>query len=333
MIEVRDLHKTFRTTKRYPGFAGAVKGLFTREYVEVKAVDGIEFSIPDGQIVGYLGANGAGKSTTIKMMTGILTPSSGSVLVDGIVPYEKRKENAAKIGVVFGQRTQLWWDLPLSETFSLLRDIYDVGEPDFRERMAFLESVLGLEEFMMSPVRTLSLGQRMRADLGAALIHRPRVLYLDEPTIGLDVVVKEKVRAAIHDINRQFGTTIVLTTHDLADIEELCSRIIVIDAGRMVWDGSLDELRDRFGRRRELRLHPAGGGDDGALLSRLRELDPEASLSREEEELVVAFDRKKAGLAAVVAAIMGNREVLDYSIRETRIEDIVKQIYAGTVAR
>ena len=254
MIEVRELRKTFRTPERKPGLSGAIAGLFTRSYRETRAVDGIDFVISDGEIVGYIGANGAGKSTTIKMMTGILTPSSGSVVVDGIVPYERRTDNAARIGVVFGQRTQLWWDLPLSESFSLLKDIYGVSDSDFTMRMDFLDGVLGLSEFMLSPVRTLSLGQRMRADLAAALVHQPRILYLDEPTIGLDVVVKEKVRGAIRHINREFGTTIILTTHDLADIEELCSRIIVIDAGKIVWDGGLGELRERFGFMRELRL-------------------------------------------------------------------------------
>jgi ABC-2 type transport system ATP-binding protein len=335
LIEVRNLRKTFRATKRFPGFKGAVKGLFTREYTETRAVDGVSFDIPDGQIVGYIGANGAGKSTTIKMMTGILTPTSGSVVVNGLVPYERRMENAANIGVVFGQRTQLWWDLPLSESFSLLKDIYDVSDADYERRMAFLDSVLGLAEFMMSPVRTLSLGQRMRADLAASLVHQPRILYLDEPTIGLDLVVKDRVRGAIKDINREFGTTIILTTHDLDDIEELCSRIIVIDAGRIVWDGSIVELRERYGWRRELRLRlggPDGGRDtDQALATSLRALDPASTLVRSDEELVVGFDRRTLGVGSVVQAVMSSCEVLDYSIRETKIEEIVKLIYAGEI--
>lgn len=338
MIDVLQLSKTFRTPKRYPGFAGAVKGLFTREYTVTRAVDDLSFSIPDGEIVGYLGANGAGKSTTIKMMTGILTPSSGEVRVDGIVPYERRTENARRIGVVFGQRTQLWWDLPLSESYSLLRDIYAVTAADYARRMAYLDGVLGLSDFMMSPVRTLSLGQRMRADLAAALLHQPRILYLDEPTIGLDLVVKERVRAAIKDLNREFGTTIILTTHDLGDIEELCSRIIVIDSGKLVWDGSIAELKERYGYMRELRLHVAAlaGAGDGrvaALAAGLTARDPASRVSTVEEELVVAFDRRTLGVVAVLEEVMAAFEVLDYAMRETRIEDLVRRIYAGGVPR
>ena len=335
MIEVRNLRKTFRTSRRYPGFRGAIKGLFTREVTETKAVDGLSFDIADVEIVGYIGANGAGKSTTIKMMTGTLTPTSGSVLVDGLLPYERRVENARRIGVVFGQRTQLWWDLPLSESFSLLKDIYEVGDADYARRLAFLDEVLGLRDFMLSPVRTLSLGQRMRADLAASLLHQPRILYLDEPTIGLDVVVKDRVREAVKRINREYGTTVILTTHDLDDIEELCTRIIVIDSGRLVWDGSLEELRARYGQRRELRLRlggtDGGRGAEAAIGTALRALDPGASLGREEEELVLGFDRSRVGLGALVPALMAVAEVLDWSIRETKIEEIVKLIYAGEI--
>ena len=221
MIRVENLTKEFKINKKYPGFKGAIKSFFSTEYITKRAVDDISFEINDGEIVGYIGANGAGKSTTIKMMTGILTPTNGIVTVNGIVPYENREKNAKNIGVVFGQKTQLWWDLPISETFSLLKDIYDISDNDFEERMNFFKKVLGLEEFFLNPVRTLSLGQRMRADLAAALIHNPKVIYLDEPTIGLDVVVKESVRKAIKEINKKYGTTIILTTHDLNDIEEI----------------------------------------------------------------------------------------------------------------
>ena len=231
MIRVENLTKEFKINKKYPGFKGAIKSFFSTEHITKRAVDDISFEINDGEIVGYIGANGAGKSTTIKMMTGILTPTSGKVTVNGITPYENREKNAKNIGVVFGQKTQLWWDLPISETFSLLKDIYDISDNDFEERMNFFKKVLGLEEFFLNPVRTLSLGQRMRADLAAALIHNPQVIYLDEPTIGLDVVVKESVRKAIKEINKKYGTTIILTTHDLNDIEELCNRIIILNKG------------------------------------------------------------------------------------------------------
>ena len=197
MISVKNISKEFVSAKKYPGLKGAIKGLFSREKVSKLAVDDVSFEIEEGEIVGYIGSNGAGKSTTIKMMTGILKPTKGECIVNGIDPSKKRTENAANIGVVFGQRTQLWWDLPLSESFTILKEIYNVSDEDYNNRMAFLNEVLGLEEFFTQSVRTLSLGQRMRADLGASLLHNPKVLYLDEPTIGLDLVVKDKIRAAI----------------------------------------------------------------------------------------------------------------------------------------
>src|SRR5574344_832488 len=219
MIHVENMTKEFVTTKKYPGFKGAVKGLFTREKVRKVAVNDVSFDINKGEIVGYIGSNGAGKSTTIKMMTGILVPTKGSCTVNGLTPYEDRMENAKNIGVVFGQRTQLCWDLQLSETFQVLKEVYSVSDEDFKERMEFLNNVLSLDDFIHNTVRTLSLGQRMRADLAAALLHNPKVLYLDEPTIGLDLVVKDKIREAIKEINQKYQTTVILTTHDLGDIE------------------------------------------------------------------------------------------------------------------
>ena len=229
LIELNNVRKEFVTAKHYPGFKGAVKGLFSKETVTKTAVDDISFAIQEGEMVGYIGSNGAGKSTTIKMMSGILTPTSGTCVVNGLEPYRERKRNAKNIGVVFGQRTQLWWDLPLGETYTVLKEIYEVRKEDFEERMGFLNEVLNLQEFIHSTVRTLSLGQRMRADLAAALLHNPKVLYLDEPTIGLDVVVKDRIRQAIREINQKYNTTVILTTHDLNDIEELCQRIIIIE--------------------------------------------------------------------------------------------------------
>ena len=221
MIEVKHIEKEFISPKKYPGLKGAIKGLFSNEKVVKRAVDDISFQIADGEIVGYIGSNGAGKSTTIKMMTGILNPTKGECLVNGVNPSKNRKQNAQNIGVVFGQRTQLWWDLPLSESFTILKEIYNVSDEDYKERMHFLNDVLELSDFFEQPVRTLSLGQRMRADLGAALLHNPKVLYLDEPTIGLDLVVKDNIRKAIKEINEKYHTTVILTTHDIGDIEEL----------------------------------------------------------------------------------------------------------------
>lgn len=248
MIEVNHISKQFVSPKKYPGLKGAIKGLFSKEKVIKKAVDDISFQIKDGEIVGYIGSNGAGKSTTIKMMTGILTPTRGNCVINGVDPNKNRKENAQNIGVVFGQRTQLWWDLPLSESFTILKEIYNVSDEDYKKQMEFLNGVLELSEFFDRPVRNLSLGQRMRADLGAALLHNPKVLYLDEPTIGLDVLVKDNIRKAIKEINEKYQTTVILTTHDIGDIEELCNRIIIIDEGKKIYDGGIEELKASYDR-------------------------------------------------------------------------------------
>ncbi|MEE1301473.1 MAG: ATP-binding cassette domain-containing protein, partial [Bacteroidales bacterium] len=211
MIEVKHIYKDFVSPKKYPGLKGAIKGLFSTEKVVKRAVEDISFNIEKGEIVGYIGSNGAGKSTTIKMMTGILNPTKGECLVNGLNPSKNRRKNAKNIGVVFGQRTQLWWDLPLSESFTILKEIYNVSDEDYEKRMEFLNKVLELQDFFDKPVRTLSLGQRMRADLGAALLHNPKVLYLDEPTIGLDLIVKDNIRNAIKEINEKYQTTVILT--------------------------------------------------------------------------------------------------------------------------
>ena len=332
MIRVENLTKEFRISKKYPGFKGAIKSFFSTEYKNKKAVDGISFEINDGEIVGYIGANGAGKSTTIKMMTGILTPTNGIVSVNGLVPYENREKNAKNIGVVFGQKTQLWWDLPISETFSLLKDIYDVSDEDFEERMRFLKDVLGLEEFFLSPVRTLSLGQRMRADLAAALIHNPNVIYLDEPTIGLDIVVKERVRKAIKEINEKYKTTIILTTHDLNDIEELCSRIIIIDSGKKIYDGELNGVKEKFGYLTTVEIQIKEEVD----LEKFNEfdemkVDDEFKIEYKENKLAITFNKNKMSSADVIGRVMKKLTVIDFVIKETSIEDIVKKMYRNEV--
>ncbi len=332
MIEVENLSKEFKMNKKYPGFKGAIKSFFSREYTTKKAVDNISFRIDSGEIVGYIGANGAGKSTTIKMMTGILTPSSGKVVVNGIVPYENREKNARDIGVVFGQRTQLWWDLPLSESFSLLKEIYDIPEEEFTIKMKFLNEILGLEEFMLSPVRTLSLGQRMRADLGAAFIHNPKVIYLDEPTIGLDVVVKENVRSAIKEINEKFNTTFILTTHDLNDIEELCNRIIIIDNGKKLYDGSLLEIKEKFGYMTNIEIQIKNTISDEEKQIELGTNDEDLSLEFDGNKIKVTFNKNKISTTDIISKVMKNFEVIDFSIKETSVEDIIKKIYRNEVS-
>lgn len=329
MIDVKNLTKEFKSYKKEPGFRGAIKGLFSNEAVIKTAVDDISFHIPKGEMLGFIGSNGAGKSTTIKIMTGILVPTAGRCTVDGMVPYENRQKNARNIGVVFGQRTQLWWDLPLSETFTILKEIYDIEDKQFSKRMDFFNEVFGLPDFSSSAVRTLSLGQRMRADLACAMLHNPRVLFLDEPTIGLDVVVKEKIREAVKQINREFGTTVVLTTHDLGDIEELCRRLIIIDKGRMVYDGGIQAVKEAYGYMRTLKMdvkHIETAGDIDVAEN--FGLSPEdAKTWIEETSIFVRFNRDKISIPDIVSYVMAKVQVMDISIHETDIEEIVKKIY------
>ena len=331
MIEVKNLKKQFKMSKKYPGFKGAIKSFFSTEYTIKTAVDNISFNIQDGEVVGYIGANGAGKSTTIKMMTGILTPTSGQILVNGVIPYENRQKNAKDIGVVFGQKTQLWWDLPLSETFTLLKDIYDVDDKSYNERMDFLNEILELDDFMLRPVRTLSLGQRMRGDLAAALIHNPKVVYLDEPTIGLDVVVKDNVRKAIKKLNENYGTTVILTTHDLNDIQELCSRIIIIDAGKIIYDGGLNEIKERFGYMTSIEVQTRSKTDLKEV-EFIRKLDEDnIELKEDKNKLIVKFNKNNISTTDMTKQLMSRLDIIDFSIIETSIEDIVKKIYKNEV--
>ena len=331
MIEVSHITKEFVSPMKYPGLKGAIKGLFSNEKVSKKAVDDISFTIEAGEIVGYIGSNGAGKSTTIKMMTGILNPTEGRCMVNGINPCKQRKENARNIGVVFGQRTQLWWDLPLSESFTILKEIYDVSDEDYKERMVFLNNVLELQDFFDRPVRTLSLGQRMRADLGAALLHNPKVLYLDEPTIGLDLVVKDNIRKAIKEINEKYQTTVILTTHDIGDIEELCSRIIIIDQGKKIYDGSLEALKDTYGTKRKVSMEVKKPEkvEHLNLAERLGVTAQECCIEvdKEQKVLTVTFDKHKLQVPQIMNAVMELTEVQDVKIQETELAEIVKQIY------
>ncbi len=331
MIEVNHISKDFVSPKKYPGLKGAVKGLFSSEKIVKRAVEDISFSIEKGEIVGYIGSNGAGKSTTIKMMTGILNPTKGECLVNGIDPSRNRRENAKNIGVVFGQRTQLWWDLPLSESFTILKEIYDVSDEDYQHRMEFLNQVLELQDFFDKPVRTLSLGQRMRADLGAALLHNPKVLYLDEPTIGLDLIVKDNIRKAIKEINEKYQTTVILTTHDIEDIEELCSRIIIIDEGKKIYDGSLQNLKDTYGTKRKVVMEVKQPENvKKKHLSELLNISEDAyqiELDNKNNVLSVVFDKSMLQVPQILAGVMNMSEVSDIQIQETELAEIVKEIY------
>lgn len=326
IISVHDLTKIFVGHRVQEGMMGAIRSLFRRETYETVAVDHMHFEIEEGEMVGYIGANGAGKSTTIKMLTGILMPTSGDIRVAGFVPFRQRRQYVRHIGVVFGQRTQLWWDLAVVESFRLLGRIYEVPEADFRTRMAELTDLLGLDEFMNTPVRKLSLGQRMRCDLAASLLHRPRILFLDEPTIGLDIIGKTRVRDFLLRINREEKITILLTTHDLAEIEKLCSRIIIIDHGRKVFDGELEELlRVNVPHKHmfvDFETEPAP--DE---LSRLSEMGIRSN-PIEPGRIEFTYDRGRFTSADVIQLIMQHSAVRDLQIEEPGIEDVVKDIYA-----
>ena len=323
MIHVAGLVKEFRRPQRVEGFAGGLRTLFTRQYLVTRAVDDVSFDIPDGELVGYLGPNGAGKSTTIKMLTGILVPTAGVVEVGGLVPWRERERNARQIGVVFGQRSQLWWDLPLRESLRLIGVVYGLPRPAYNRVLGEFSELLEMAEFLDTPVRQLSLGQRMRGDLAAAMLYGPRVLYLDEPTVGLDVVAKERIRLFIEDLNRTQGTTVILTTHDMDDVERLCRRIVLIDQGRVLFDGPLADLKAAYAPYREVRfklIEPPGEGWAAPAGSEVARAGP--------RELDVRFDPAVISAAEVIAAVMAGAQVSDLSIVEPELEPVIRQIYA-----
>jgi ABC-2 type transport system ATP-binding protein len=325
IVEVRELSKQFRTFRRREGVLGALQNLFVREYVTVHAVDRVSFSIDTGEMVGYIGANGAGKSTTIKMLTGILVPTSGHVVANGYVPYRDRRRYTKAIGVVFGQRTQLWWDIAVVESFKLLKEIYEISYRDYHRRLEVFGDLLGIGEYLHTPVRKLSLGERMRCDLAAALLHNPPLLFLDEPTIGLDVVAKDHIRAFLKEINRTEGTTVLLTTHDLSDIEELCRRIIIIDKGKILFDGQLAEMKDRLAEYNQVKFSLK----DRSQTARLPSVTTNGIACERVDELtyVMRFDRRQHSSAEVIRNLVNTLQVTDIFVEEEPIEDIVKRIY------
>ncbi|MCB9423362.1 MAG: ATP-binding cassette domain-containing protein [Ardenticatenaceae bacterium] len=333
VITADNLTKVFRVQQKEPGVLGAVKALFKPHHKEKTAVHDVSFSIEPGEIVGYIGVNGAGKSTTIKMLTGILQPTAGQIRVLGRDPHRERVANAQKIGVVFGQRTQLWWDLALIESLNMVARIYEVPPARYKELLAQFAETLDLGELLSVPIRSMSLGQKMRAELAATLIHEPEIVYLDEPTIGLDLLVKERIRAFIKEQNREKGTTIILTTHDLGDIEELCQRVMIIDSGKLIYDGPLAVIKDRFGKYREISFETAGSTSSRQTVSYNTLTPPAASeiVNHEDRRLVVRFDRTQTSASKVAAAIMNQIEVLDFSLAEPDLSMVVKQIYQGAL--
>jgi ABC-2 type transport system ATP-binding protein len=329
LIEVQDLRKEFRVFQHREGVWGAFRDLFGRNYRTLAALDGVSLSVEEGEFVGYIGPNGAGKSTTIKMLTGILMPTSGCIQAAGMRPYYDRARYTRAIGVVFGQRTQLWWDIAVIESFRLLKRIYDIPTHDYEMRLGIFREMLGLDEFLHSPVRKLSLGQRMRCDIAAALLHNPRIVFLDEPTIGLDVVAKANIRVFLKEINRTRRTTILLTTHDLSDIEELCRRVVIIDHGRILIDGNLEDLRQRLGRHNRISVHLRAPGDT-ARLAAVFAGQQGIELERTDELSVqIRCDREVVSSAQLIRRIVDEVPIRDIFIEAEPIEEIVKNIYSG----
>uniref|UniRef100_UPI00405665C4 ABC transporter ATP-binding protein n=1 Tax=Acetatifactor sp. TaxID=1872090 RepID=UPI00405665C4 len=320
MIDVKGLGKDYQIRVPEGNF---LKQIFGRKYEKKVAVHSIDFQIDEGEIVGFIGPNGAGKSTTIKMLTGILQPDRGSVTVNCINPGENRIENTRNIGVVFGQRTQLWWDIPLKDTLHLMKYMYRIPEEIYQENLALYSEILGLKEFIDLPVRQLSLGQRMRADIACAILHNPKILYLDEPTIGLDIFVKDAVRKFVREINEQKRTTVLLTTHDMTDIEKLCSRVMVIDKGRIIYTGSLEQLKSKYGYQE---IVEAKGNWENDFLHKIALL-PSVSVEKMDDKVLIHFDNREIDSDQILLTIMRNKQIRDIRVHEQKLDGIIQQLY------
>lgn len=322
LIRVNNLTKEFTRTVEPKGRFKAIRRLLTRETTTKVAVRDISFEIAPGELVGYLGTNGAGKSTTIKMLTGILVPTSGTVEVAGRVPWQDRRANAAHIGAVFGQRSQLWYDLPLRDSFEIVGDLYGVSHADFQRRLDTFTDLLSLGDFLDTPVRFLSLGQRMRGDLTAALLHAPDVVYLDEPTVGLDVVGKRRIREFIAEINQQMDVTVILTTHDMDDVEALCRRIIMIDQGRLLFDGNLDDLKRQYAPHRVLTVTPVLGTDPAEIVLE------GADTTVVDGKALLTHWPEKVSTPQLITSVTERWPIADLAVTETSLSDVIASIYA-----
>jgi ABC-2 type transport system ATP-binding protein len=325
IISVKGLTKIFESRKRRPGLLGSITGLVAGEKTLIKAVDSVSFDIGAGELVGYLGPNGAGKSTTIKMLTGILQPTSGDIRIDGLDPTKRRRDVARKIGVVFGQKTQLWWDLPVRESYDLLRMIYRIPKDVFRSRMDYFIDLLGLEDFLDQQTRKLSLGQRMRSDLAASLIHDPSILFLDEPTIGLDILTKDVVRQTIRRLNKEKGITVILTTHDMDDIEFLASRLILLDKGKVQYDGAIDSFINTYQKKKLVTMH---------LENDMNGVQPSLNgfkLVQAKSNRMFEFEMPKEESVAPLIEWFNNHggRIQEINVRKEDLTDTLKGIYAG----
>ncbi|GHO84593.1 ABC transporter ATP-binding protein [Dictyobacter formicarum] len=322
IITVTNLSKEYRTVKRHSGIGGSIRTLFTREYVTTQAVDDVNLTIQRGELIGYIGQNGAGKSTTFKMLTGVLLPTTGHIEVDGLIPFKQRQKLAYRIGSVFGQRSQLWWDLPLKESMEILKTIYRIPTEIYKQNLAEFDEILGLGELLEKPVRQLSLGQRMRSELAAAFLHNPEIAFLDEPLLGLDVVAKEHVRQFISESNRRRGITIVLASNDMADVERLCQRMLLIDKGHLLYDGTVDAIKHEYAPYRTLIVHTAETYTD-AWVENAELVESEGT------QLKFRFLRS-INPQQLIANLSTRYEITDLLIEEPTLEDVIRGMYEET---
>ena len=328
IIKVKDLVKTYKIIEKEDGLIGYFKNLIKPKYKKFTAVNHINFEIQEGELVGYIGENGAGKSTTIKMLTGLLTPTSGEVVVDDLVPNKNRIENNKKIGAVFGQKTQLWWDLPVIESFRLIKKMYKIPDGEYRKNLKKFSEILELDDLLEKQVKNLSLGQKMRCEIAATFLHNPKIVYLDEPTIGLDVLVKERIRAFIKEVNKEKNTTVILTTHDLKDIEDVCDRIILLDKGQIIYDGQKEKFKETYGKQVIAQIIVK---NKTSLITTETINDEFEVVEESDEQVKIRFNHDKYTIMDIVNRISNYCEITDMHIEEQGLEEILKEIYRGEI--
>lgn len=328
IIKVKNLVKTYKIIEKEDGLIGYFKNLIKPKYKEFTAVNHINFEIQEGELVGYIGENGAGKSTTIKMLTGLLTPTSGEVVVDDLVPNKNRIENNKKIGAVFGQKTQLWWDLPVIESFRLIKKMYKIPDGEYRKNLKKFSEILELDDLLEKQVKNLSLGQKMRCEIAATFLHNPKIVYLDEPTIGLDVLVKERIRAFIKEVNKEKNTTVILTTHDLKDIEDVCDRIILLDKGQIIYDGEKEKFKETYGKQVIAQIIVK---NKTSLITTETINDEFEVVEESDEQVKIRFNHDKYTIMDIVNRISNYCEITDMHIEEQGLEEILKEIYRGEI--
>ncbi len=334
-IEVKNVSKSFKVSKRAKGIPGTIANLFVPKYEEKKAVVDISFSIEEGEMVGFVGPNGAGKSTTIKMLSGILYPDNGEITVNGYTPYKQRKDYVGSIGVVFGQKSQLQWDLPVIDSFELLKAIYRIPEAMYKKNLDRFMEMLDMSEFIYRPVRQLSLGQRMRADIVAALIHSPKIVFFDEPTIGVDIVGKEKIRSFIKELNAEDKVSMIFTTHDMQDIEKTCNRLIIIDKGSKVYDGSIQNIKEKYGTTRQLEVEFEENYDIASMKDIMKDVMRHVDIKELNEsggrKKQFIFENTEVQIDVLMNQLLQNYGIKDINVSEPEIERIIGKIYSGEV--